>query len=68
MLPIEALASSRTIMERVLYVIKRSIMDTSIDAEFLTLRAKAANTAYGIAVLLAVCSAICSAKFGFFLH
>jgi len=37
-LSIEAVASSHTIVARVLYVIKRSIMGTSLDVEFLTVR------------------------------
>jgi hypothetical protein len=43
-LSIKAVASSHTIVARVLYVIKRSIMDTSLDVEFLTMRVRDPNT------------------------
>ena len=43
-LSIKAVASSHTIVARVLYVIKRSIMDTSLGVEFLTVRVRASNT------------------------
>ena len=43
-LSIEAVSSPHTIVARVLYVIKRSIMDTSLGVEFLTVRVRAPNT------------------------
>ena len=43
-LSMEAVASSRTILENVLYGIKRSIMDTSLGVEFLTVRIRAPDT------------------------
>ena len=43
-LSIVAVASSHTIVARVLYVIKRSIMETSLGVEFLTVRVRAPNT------------------------
>ena len=43
-LSIVAVASAHTIVARVLYVIKRSIMETSLGVEFLTVRVRAPNT------------------------
>jgi hypothetical protein len=43
-LSIVAVASSHTIVARVLYVIKRLIMETSLGVEFLTVRVRAPNT------------------------
>ena len=42
-LSIKAVASSHTIVARVLYVIKRPIMDTSLGVEFLTMWVRAPN-------------------------
>ena len=39
-----AVASSHTIMARVLCVIKRSIMETSLGVEFMTVRVRAPDT------------------------
>ena len=43
-LSIEAVASSHRIVARVLYVIKRSIIDTIFGVEFLTMRVRAPDT------------------------
>ena len=43
-LSIKAVSSSHTFVARVLYVIKRSIMDTSLGVVFLTVRVRAPNT------------------------
>ena len=43
-LSIVAVSSPHTIVARVLYKIKRSIMETSLGAEFLTVRVRAPNT------------------------
>ena len=43
-LSIKALASFHKIVAKVLYVIKRSILDTSLGVEFLTMRVRAPNT------------------------
>jgi hypothetical protein len=40
----KAAVSCHTIVARVLYVIKRSIMDRSLDVEFLTVRVRTPNT------------------------
>ena len=40
----KAVASSHTIVAKVLYVIKSSIMGTSLGVEFLTMRVRALNT------------------------
>ena len=41
---IQAVASSHTIVAKVLYVIKSSIMDTNLGVEFLTKRVRAPDT------------------------
>ena len=43
-LSIVAVESAHTIVPRVLYVIKRSILGTSLGVEFLTMRVRAPNT------------------------